>query len=126
MLFYLFRALNQNDVSNIKNGIQAKKPCKKLATCLQCVTDHIKNGSNSNGDCWISASKDFEMCASEFAIPQSGNYNTAITRKPIAIIDVSTAPYSRSKIRSCLSWTMFSNVIDFSANIPIVVQTNKN
>lgn len=41
----------------------------------------------ADAGCWISTSKSFEICASEFSILQSGNFNTAQSEKEIIVID---------------------------------------
>ena len=59
----------------------------KGKTCVNKISRHIKDGSNSKySECWISACKKFEICATEFSIPQLGKYNTATNRKQIAVI----------------------------------------
>ncbi len=92
---YVFRALNDTDYENYKNGkgIWAKE-CPTASSIfaggmIDQVIDHIRKGSNSNyTHCWISACKDFSLCATEYAIPQNGSYNTSSGRKHIAVIDL--------------------------------------
>lgn len=94
---YLFRAVNAKDVETI----EGKKPltalcCQSSAYTedgkgyLQTVADHIMNGSSpQHQHCWISLAQDFNCCANEYSVPQTGEYNTANKRKRIAVFDVS-------------------------------------
>ena len=86
----LYRAINEfKDEENIKNvdGIKASRH-ETTRKCLEYAASHIALGSSPNSnDCWISTTKDFKRCASEFSIPQMGGYNTAMQRKKIAVID---------------------------------------
>lgn len=88
---YYFRALNNKDMINClkKAPISAVAPVAATdkMSMVSKISQHIKDGSKSRfAGCWISACKDFSICASEFAIPQSGKFNTATKRKCIAVI----------------------------------------
>ncbi|MCK9313918.1 MAG: hypothetical protein M0P20_07720 [Methanocorpusculum sp.] len=88
---YYYRALNKEDIKNLqdKKPLVSVKQVNNIEECKRQVTSHIMYGSRKNSKkdyCWISACKEYGVCASEFSIPQTGNYNTAGKRKPIAVI----------------------------------------
>ncbi|HPU63170.1 MAG TPA: hypothetical protein PK304_03360 [Mobilitalea sp.] len=92
---YYFRALNKYDLDNYSQNksIVAKErintnDVNEAKKCITKIIQHILNGSdNQYRGCWISACKSFEVCVKEFSVPQMGNYNTAKTRKKIAVIE---------------------------------------
>lgn len=89
---YYYRALNREDIKNWEDNKPLEVPASKkvvdIKECKKQITSHVYAGSaNEKNYCWISACKDFEVCASEFAIPQNGSYNTAKKRKRIAVIE---------------------------------------
>jgi hypothetical protein len=88
---YYYRALNDKDISKYNNRGTIQVQHGKQITdmkCLRYVTSHISNGSEEkSAGCWISASKNFGVCAEEFSVPQNGKFNTAQIRKPIAVIE---------------------------------------
>lgn len=88
---YYFRALNRYDIHNWeRNKSIAVKKGNSIANmnCMRNVISHIQEGSNAKSlGCWLSASKEFKLCATEFSIPQNGDYNTADRRKKIAVIE---------------------------------------
>lgn len=88
---YIYRAMNSCDNDKFKNQQNILAQCTQIKTdLLENAAMHIKNGSTSNSsDCWISCAKDFWMLLKEYAIPQCGNFNTADTRKNVAVIDFS-------------------------------------
>ncbi|MEG1760757.1 MAG: hypothetical protein RR251_02530 [Hydrogenoanaerobacterium sp.] len=95
---YYFRALSTIDMDNYekKLPISAAEPVLPTSKedMLCRISQHIKDGSNYKfAGCWISACKDFSICASEFSIPQSGKFNTATKRKNIAVLN-STNQYN--------------------------------
>lgn len=99
---YVYRALNEYDNENIENMgcLKAAEPLdnnniSKSDEFMGKVVNHIRRGSDAeNSACWISACKDFNVCATEYAIPQNGAYNTAKRRKNIAVIDISSWIFS--------------------------------
>ena len=109
----LFRAINDfSDCMNIKNGkgILATKEAINNEECLQKAGSHIASASNPKyKDCWISTTKNFKTCACEFSIPQMGQFNTSIFRKPIAVID-------RRKIINSNEDYLFSGNFTYIAN----------
>lgn len=85
---YLFRAINEKEewVLNGNNEITAERIQNR--DFMKSASQHVRSGSKVlQKDCWISTTKDFEICASEFAIPQMGGYNTAHKEKDIIVID---------------------------------------
>jgi hypothetical protein len=85
---YYYRALSDHDLTNYMQGNPLLAVNQdKGKTCVNKISRHIKDGSNSKySECWISACKQFKICATEFSIPQLGNYNTTTKRKQIAVI----------------------------------------
>lgn len=86
---FAYRALNEHDLSALElyHSIFAQNP--SLNEFMSQLIPHISKGSNAGQkDCWISACKDFMACATEYAIPQNGKYNTVRDTKPIVVIDL--------------------------------------
>ncbi|PRR84566.1 hypothetical protein [Clostridium vincentii] len=85
----LFRALSYDDIVNLNmnNGIQSRlnSPITGFKQALDNATVQVSSGSK-NKTRWISTSKNFFVCAEEYAIPQIGNYNLARCRRKIAMI----------------------------------------
>lgn len=85
----LFRALSYDDIVNLNmnNGIQSRlnSSITDFQQALDNAAVQVSSGSK-NETHWISTSKNFFVCAEEYAIPQMGNYNLARCRRKIAII----------------------------------------
>lgn len=113
---YIYRALSGEDVDSInaKKGIIARRTSEY--NILQEIGPHIAKASSiEQKDCWISACKMFEVCVREYAIPQGGKYNTANSRKDVAVIDVSFWKKVNA-ISDCYSVFKSGNntIVDFS------------
>lgn len=124
---YIFRALNEEDEKNIKNGdgILARKQSK--TDVHKFIGTHVKNASKEDyEDCWISTCKLFDICATEYAIPQGGGYNTAKYRKNIAVIDVG---YWKNIKATKECYTIFhtknEGIVDFSEPLNIQINDKK-
>ena len=118
MNLYLYRALNDLDIGNLKNNgiIEASSIPNTSEQMLNDIADHVyRASSQTQKDCWISAGKDLDIIINEYAIPQGGNYNTGTARKNVAVIDL-----SYWKVMSSIkdSYTVFCNqngiIVDFS------------
>ena len=60
----------------------------KVANSLDTIIGHIEGSRlKYNNSPWISTSTDLDYVITEYAIPQSGNYNAFSNRKPIAVIN---------------------------------------
>lgn len=76
---------------------------------LDTVVGHVQGGKlKVETSCWISTTSDFDLACTEYAIPQSGNYNHFENRKNIIRIEV-----ERTKILST------SEEIKKLRNVPI-------
>lgn len=85
---YLFRAINENEEQILNRNGEITAQQIQNTGFMDSAAQHVRAGSKaSQKDCWISTTKDFEICASEFAIPQMGGYNTAKKEKNIIVID---------------------------------------
>lgn len=113
---YLYRALNNNDETNIRNNSAILASKRSNGPILPELGLHVAKASEINQkDCWISTCKSLYVNVLEYAIPQGGKYNTATGRKNIAVIDVSFWKNVNS-IYDC--YTVFKEnnnvVVDFS------------
>lgn len=111
---YLFRAINEKEerVLNRDNDITAE--CIQNKDFMKSASHHVRSGSKElQKDCWISTSKDFEICASEFSIPQMGGYNTAKKEKDIIVIDA-------------MAWRGAVQSYNSNGNATIFVDKDKN
>lgn len=57
-----------------------------MSLSLDRIIGHVF-GKSIGGSCWISTSADFNFVTTEYAIPQSGRYNSYEYRKDIIVID---------------------------------------
>lgn len=84
---YLYRAINNREQQCLLQGRDLPASIIDRSEFFQSAAKHISSGSNNNQrDCWISTTKDFKICASEYAIPQMGAYNTTQRQKEIIVI----------------------------------------
>lgn len=84
--------MNDNDKKDLQQygEIRARSMGRQGSAILQDIPKHIVSASNAgNEDCWISMCKTIRPCIAEYALPQGGKYNTASSRKDIAVIDIS-------------------------------------
>lgn len=85
---YVYRAINDIEEQVLASGKDIKASKYDNTKFFESAAKHISVGSNvKQEDCWISASKDFNICASEYSIPQMGAYNTTRKEKEIIVID---------------------------------------
>jgi len=120
MSFYLYRAINENDLHNLSNPncekILAIKDRTDYREMLDDVALHVRNASSDKQeDCWISTGKDLSIIIDKYAIPQNAGFCTAKARKKVAVINLS---YWNSVGASTDCYTIFCNqsgtIIDFS------------
>lgn len=107
----LFRALSHYDQQNYeetgeikcllfkpttsKTILEKKREYYKLCIngngeyALDTIVGHVQGGKlQVETSCWISTTSSFDLACSEYAIPQSGNYNNFAKRKNIIKIEV--------------------------------------
>ena len=131
----LYRALSNKDENTYNKygniyctwfGYYGKDYLKHFRDEKGLEFDYIKNhldevmshvlGCNlsKNMSPWISTSKDLEFVMREYAVPQSGKYNTSKTRKPISVIEEdSTCIYDSSKDLADLLYKLYKNETGF-------------
>ena len=108
---YLFRAINEEYDKKAyikKEDLKAKE--KRALGYMKDLAKHVASGSkNSYQGCWISTTKDFYVCASEYAIPQMGKYNTTKKEKDIIVIDAMNWRGHTLEYESNGNYTIFTN-----------------
>lgn len=110
----LYRAINIDDINNLKNGnniyssiinsylLSKEKEIRKNVYsyynlciegnrqyALDTITGHVSGQRiGAKISPWISVTSDFEMASSEYSVPQSGKYNYYKYRKPVILLNI--------------------------------------
>lgn len=114
---YLFRAVNEKEERALNRNNDITAECIQNKDFMKSASHHVRSGSKElQKDCWISTSKDFAICASEFAIPQMGGYNTAKKEKDVIVIDAMAWRWTTQNYNSNGNYTIF---VDKDKNVRI-------